>query len=199
MAQSEFDLAALISSRICHDLISPIGAINNGLELLGMSGQSLNGPELSLIHESVQNASARLRFFRIASGAASDQEVGRAEVISILNDMMSGGRLSVEWGPLEGQPRDVVRLALLAIQCLEKAMPYGGRIEVSSSRKQWNIHGKSEKLNQIDDLWTAVTATQIIPEISSAQVQFALLPAAAKEQNRDLRVTRTATDITIQF
>jgi histidine phosphotransferase ChpT len=113
--------------------------------------------------------------------------------------MMSGGRLSVEWGPLEGQPRDVVRLALLAIQCLEKAMPYGGRIEVSSSRKQWKIHGKLEKFNQIDDLWTAVTATQIIPEISSAQVQFALLPAAAKEQNGDLRVTRTATDITIQF
>ena len=42
MAQTELDLAALISSRICHDLISPIGAINNGLELLGMSGQSLD-------------------------------------------------------------------------------------------------------------------------------------------------------------
>ena len=73
MAQTELDLAALISSRICHDLISPIGAINNGLELLGMSGQSLDTPEMSLINESVQNASARIRFFRIAYGAASEQ------------------------------------------------------------------------------------------------------------------------------
>ena len=160
MAQTELDLAALISSRICHDLISPIGAINNGLKLLGMSGQSLDTPEMSLINESVQNASARIRFFRIAYGAASEQEIGRAEVISILNDMMGGGRLSVEWGPLEGQPRDVVRLALLAIQCLETAMPYGGRIEVSSSRKQWKIHGKSEKFNQIDNLWSAVSSVE---------------------------------------
>ena len=199
MAQTELDLAALISSRICHDLISPIGAINNGLELLGMSGQSLDTPEMSLINESVQNASARIRFFRIAYGAASEQEIGRAEVISILNDMMGGGRLSVEWGPLEGQPRDVVRLALLAIQCLETAMSYGGRIEVSSSRKQWKIHGKSEKFNQIDNLWSAVSSVETASVIAPAHVQFALLPAAAKEQNRDVRVTRTATDITIQF
>ena len=199
MAQTELDLAALISSRICHDLISPIGAINNGLELLGMSGQSLDTPEMSLINESVQNASARIRFFRIAYGAASEQEIGRAEVISILNDMMGGGRLSVEWGPLEGQPRDVVRLALLAIHCLETAMPYGGRIEVSSSRKQWKIHGKSEKFNQIDNLWSAVSSVETASDIAPAHVQFALLPAAAKEQNRDVRVTRTATDITIQF
>jgi histidine phosphotransferase ChpT len=199
MAQTELDLAALISSRICHDLISPIGAINNGLELLGMSGQSLDTPEMSLINESVQNASARIRFFRIAYGAASEQEIGRAEVISILNDMMGGGRLSVEWGPLEGQPRDVVRLALLAIQCLETAMPYGGRIEVSSSRKQWKIHGKSEKFIQIDNLWSAVSSVETASDIAPAHVQFALLPAAAKEQNRDVRVTRTATDITIQF
>ena len=199
MAQTELDLAALISSRICHDLISPIGAINNGLELLGMSGQSLDTPEMSLINESVQNASARIRFFRIAYGAASEQEIGRAEVISILNDMMGGGRLSVEWGPLEGQPRDVVRLALLAIQCLETAMPYGGRIEVSSSRKQWKIHGKSEKFNQIDNLWSAVSSVETASDIAPAHVQFALPPAAAKEQNRDVRVTRTATDITIQF
>lgn len=63
MGQSNINLAALIGSRICHDLISPIGAINNGLELLGMS-DTPEGPELELISESVGNASARIRFFR---------------------------------------------------------------------------------------------------------------------------------------
>ena len=63
MGQSNINLAALIGSRICHDLISPIGAINNGLELLGMS-DAREGPELELISESVGNASARIRFFR---------------------------------------------------------------------------------------------------------------------------------------
>ncbi|MEO0403208.1 MAG: histidine phosphotransferase, partial [Pseudomonadota bacterium] len=69
MGQTNVNLAALIGSRICHDLISPIGAINNGLELLGMSDQR-DGPEIDLISESVENASARIRFFRIAYGAA---------------------------------------------------------------------------------------------------------------------------------
>ncbi|MEO1362985.1 MAG: hypothetical protein AAFU86_04320 [Pseudomonadota bacterium] len=83
MGQDNVNLAALIGSRICHDLISPIGAINNGLELLNMAGAS-DGPEMELISESVENASARIRFFRMAYGAASDQPVGRAEVVSIL-------------------------------------------------------------------------------------------------------------------
>jgi histidine phosphotransferase ChpT len=63
------DLAALIGSRICHDLISPIGAIGNGVELLLMEASG-KGPELSLISESVAAANARIRFFRVAFGAA---------------------------------------------------------------------------------------------------------------------------------
>ncbi len=63
------DLVALIGSRICHDLISPIGAIGNGIELIGLSGAGA-GPEMALISESVTNAQARIRFYyRVAFGA----------------------------------------------------------------------------------------------------------------------------------
>ena len=76
------DISALVSSRICHDLVSPLGAIGNGVELLGMSGAP-EGPELQLINESVENANARLRFFRIAFGAASaDQVISRSEILA---------------------------------------------------------------------------------------------------------------------
>ena len=61
------DLAALLGSRICHDLISPIGAIGNGVELLMMEGGTPS-PELVLIAESVAAANARIRFFRLAFG-----------------------------------------------------------------------------------------------------------------------------------
>jgi histidine phosphotransferase ChpT len=199
MAQSELDLSALISSRICHDLISPIGAINNGLELLGMSGLAPEGPEMSLISESVMNASARIRFFRIAFGAASDQEIGRTEVLSVLNDMMQNSRLSVDWAPLEGQPRNMVRLAFLAILCLESAMPYGGQIKVSASHAGWKIHGTSEKFNDIDDLWAHLRADVPSSEVSSAHVQFELLPSAAKALAKDLQLVKTENEITISF
>ncbi len=96
MSQGNLDLAALVSSRMCYDLIAPIGAINNGLELLSISGQALDGPEMSLIGESINNASARIRFFLIAYGATSEHEIGRAEMVAVLKDLIDSGRLSVE-------------------------------------------------------------------------------------------------------
>jgi len=59
------NLAALIGSRICHDLISPVGAVGNGLELMQMAGGKLL-PEMALIEESVEAARLRILFFRIA-------------------------------------------------------------------------------------------------------------------------------------
>ena len=67
MTQDAIELNDLIGSRICHDLISPLGAIGNGVELLTMSGMT-EVPEMTLISESVENANARIRFFRIAFG-----------------------------------------------------------------------------------------------------------------------------------
>ncbi|RUV56051.1 histidine phosphotransferase, partial [Mesorhizobium sp. M5C.F.Ca.IN.020.29.1.1] len=62
------DLAALLCSRVCHDIISPVGAINNGLELLDEGGADEDA--MKLIRQSARNASARLQFARIAFGAA---------------------------------------------------------------------------------------------------------------------------------
>ena len=72
--QDKPDLAALIASRICHDLISPIGAIGNGVELLAMEPGGPR-PEMALISESVANANARIRFFRICFGQASSDQL----------------------------------------------------------------------------------------------------------------------------
>ena len=65
---SAVDLAALLCSRVCHDIISPVGAINNGLELLDEGGADEDA--MKLIRTSARNASARLQFARIAFGAA---------------------------------------------------------------------------------------------------------------------------------
>ncbi len=201
MRPSNLNLAALIGSRICHDLISPIGAINNGLELLGMAAPT-EGPEFELISQSVGNASARIRFFRIAYGAASVQLVGRAEIVSILADVMGGGRLEVAWVPLDGQPRTLVRLAFLALQCLENAMPYGGRIEVTCDQGRWTLHGHSKKLNIDDVLWSMLDPTASVDaaaDIAPAHVQFALLPAFAEEAGCNVATDRSDTNISITF
>lgn len=126
--QDKTDLAALIGSRICHDLISPIGAIGNGVELM-MMDRSAASPELALIAESVESANARIRFFRVAFGlAGADQRIARSEVTGILTAMSRGGRLKLDWSSGTDLDRRDVKLAFLLLQCLETALPYGGSI-----------------------------------------------------------------------
>ena len=199
MAQNDLDLAALVSSRICHDLISPIGAINNGLELLNMSGASPIGPEMQLICDSVKSASARIRFFRIAFGAASDDPVVRNEVTSILTEMFDGGRLAVEWGPVDVQTRKAVRCAFLTILCLEPALPFGGQIRVSNSRSSWEIVGKSDKFSNIDVLWNECSLSNTSAKMSPTHVQFSILRTAANDEDFDLRLKRSPKEISILF
>ncbi|WP_295314892.1 histidine phosphotransferase family protein [Roseobacter sp.] len=198
MGTPGINLAALIGSRICHDLISPIGAINNGLELLGMSGSD-GSPEMDLIQESVGNASARIRFFRIAFGAAGDQMMGRAEVIAILKDLMEGARLQVAWGPMDAQPRSSVRMAFLALLCVENAMPYGGRVEISQEAGSWLLHGRADKLNIDETLWSVLTTRDTPDDLRPAHVQFALLPIIAGDESRRVRTEISGNEIRLRF
>jgi histidine phosphotransferase ChpT len=119
------DLSALLGSRICHDLVSPLGAIGNGVELLAMSGLDA-APELALITESVGNANARIRFFRVAFGATGKERAlarprsGRSWATS------RAGRIRVDWAIDGDVPRAEAKLAFLLVLCLESALPSGG-------------------------------------------------------------------------
>ncbi len=198
MSESDVNLASLISSRICHDLISPIGAITNGLELLDMVG-GVQGPEMELISGSVGNAGARIRFFRIAFGASGEQPLGRTEIAGLLKDIELASRVRVQWGPAESKPRNQVKLAFLAIQCCESAMPMGGEIEVICNEDQWEVTGVADKLNIESDVWQSLNALPISKRITPALVQFALLPETAKTMGRRVRADTTSTRVTIRF
>ena len=140
MSDTTVNLAELIGSRICHDLISPIGAITNGLELLEMVG-AVQGPEMELISGSVGSAGARIRFFRVAFGSASDQPLGRTEASELLKDVERAGRVRVNWHLTEAVPRNQVKLAFLALMCCESAMPFGGEVTIDQNVESWTVTG----------------------------------------------------------
>ena len=193
------DLAALLGSRICHDLISPIGAISIGVELLMMDG-AVRGPEMALVAESVAAANARIRFFRVSFGAASpDQRIGRTEVTGILADVTRGGRLSVAWQSPADLSRREVKLAFLLIQCLETAMPYGGKVTVDLSDGRWTIGGQSPKLRIDPDLWEVLSNPAAQAGIGPAQVQFLLVPHEAALQGHRLTADIREADIRLSF
>lgn len=193
------DLAALVGSRICHDLISPIGAIGNGVELLSLTDGD-TGAEMDLISESVANANARIRYFRIAFGAAGeDQQIGRSDILSILAATARGGRFTYFWRVEGDQPRQFVRCAFLLLQCFETALPMGGNIHINADDGHWLLSAEGPRLNIDANLWASLSDPTTGYEHSAAQVQFALLPGVVAEAGRKLHLDMKADRIVVRF
>lgn len=193
-------LSSLLASRICHDLINPIGAIGNGLELLVMSGTAGGGPELALIQDSLLQANARLRFFRIAFGTTrQEQAIGRDEILSILSDITAGSRLTVEWHIPDHLPRREAKLAFLLILCLETMLPQGGRIRLDRRDDSWTLRAESLRLRPVPDLWAMVQDWTKETEVEPGQVQFLVVRDEAQAQGRNLRITALPDAVEISF
>jgi histidine phosphotransferase ChpT len=125
------DLAALLCSRVCHDIISPVGAINNGLELLDEGGSDEDA--MKLIRTSARNASARLQFARIAFGAAGSAgmliDTGDAE--SVTTAFLKNEKPELVWSGVRALlPKNKVKLLLNLVLVANAAIPRGGKITV---------------------------------------------------------------------
>ena len=128
------DLAALLCSRVCHDVISPVGAIVNGLEVLeDESDASMRDFALDLIQKSARQASARLQFARLAFGAAGSAgasiDLGDAEQVA--KGMFTDDKVTLTWeGPRALLPKNKVKLLLNLVLLATNAIPRGGAIAV---------------------------------------------------------------------
>ena len=179
---SETELVSVIAARICHDLISPLGAIGNGVELLNLGGSVGNSPELALIAASVEQAQARVRFFRIAFGDFSAEQLMKpAEARSILGALFRDARLKVEWALETPRPRQEVKMIFLLLQCLETTMPWGGNVTIRPEGEGWIIDAQAGRLQVNEELW-ACTSDGQEPDTTSPQVvQFALAGRHARD------------------
>ncbi len=196
---NQAELNALVGSRICHDLISPLGAIGNGVELLTMSGVGA-APEITLISESVESANARIRFFRIAYGAARNGDlIGNAELKSVLSDLFRGSRLVVDWKVGEDVPRVEAKLAFLLLQCLESALPWGGKVLVTRSGGAWNVFGTSDRIKVNEELWGLVVDPRKPVEVTASNVHFALIHPATQQVGRRLAANISEASISLSF
>jgi histidine phosphotransferase ChpT len=129
------DLAALLCSRVCHDVISPVGAIINGLEVLEDEKEGeMREIALELIKKSAAAASARLQFCRLAYGAAGSAgasiDTGDAE--SVTRGLINNDRTKLVWnGPRQHAPKNKVKLVLNLCLIALAVIPRGGVITVT--------------------------------------------------------------------
>ncbi|MGG2475797.1 histidine phosphotransferase ChpT [Rhizobium sp. BR5] len=126
------DLAALLCSRVCHDVISPVGAINNGLELLDEGGT--DDDALDLIRTSALNASVRLKFARLAFGASGSAgaSIDTGEAEKAAQDFAAAEKKAeVSWnGPRAIVAKNRVKLLLNLFLVAYGAIPRGGNVDV---------------------------------------------------------------------
>jgi histidine phosphotransferase ChpT len=131
-APDALELAALLCSRVCHDLISPVGAIVNGLEVLDDNPK----PEdrefaLDLIRKSAKTASARLQFCRLAFGAAgsSGAQIDLGDAQNMAKGHIEDGKVTLTWNlPRLLLPKNRVKLLLNMLVIAQQTIPRGGTL-----------------------------------------------------------------------
>jgi histidine phosphotransferase ChpT len=136
IAMESLDLAALLCSRVCHDLISPVGAIVNGLEVLEEDkDEATKVFALDLIKKSARTASARLQFCRLAFGAAGSAgaqiDLGDAEKAA--RGLIDDEKTKLAWNlPRVLMPKNRVKLLMNMLLIAGQAIPRGGQLAVDA-------------------------------------------------------------------
>ena len=134
---SDLDLAALLCSRVCHDLVSPVGAIANGLEMMDEEDdQEMHRLALELVRRSARQASAKLQFCRLAFGAAGGAgsllDVGEAGDIARL--FVAEEKVKLDWlAPRTARDKNEVKLLLNLMLLAIAAVPRGGSVAIDAT------------------------------------------------------------------
>jgi len=192
---SSLDLSALVASRVCHDIISPVGAITNGLEVLDEEGsEDMREFAMDLIRKSARQASAKLQFARLAFGAAgsagAEIDLGDAQVVA--QGFMENEKSSIDWQITRHlMPKNYVKLLLNLILIANQCVPRGGDITVtmdgSPSEPEFTL--KAEGLNPRIPLGMAETLSGEEPErvdAHSVQPIYTLLLARETGMSLDI-------------
>lgn len=181
------DHAELIASRLCHDLVSPLGAIGNGLELLRMTFPA--SEEMALLDQAVNAAQARLLLYRLAFGHAdAGQTVSPHDMGQALHALETNRPIvvSTQTGAL---PRPQARRLALAALCAESALAWGGRVTLDGQ----TLFAEGKRLRLDPALWQALADGRQIDQTSASDVHFALLAQTPVQQ---VQTTDTALSIT---
>lgn len=161
MDSKSVEFASLLASRLCHDLLSPIGALNNGIELLADE----HDPEMrercmELLAESARTAATKLKFFRLAFGAAGgfDDEIDSREAKTAIEGLVGNtGRVDLEW--MVEQPsmskakiKILLNLALIAADALVR----GGTLLVGAEGGEIVVRAEGTRIVLDPELKTAL-------------------------------------------
>src|SRR4051794_20576214 len=172
---SDIDLAALLCSRVCHDVISPVGAITNGLELLDVEeDESMREMAMSLVRKSAKQASAKLQFCRIAFGAAgsSGSVIDMGEAGDIAKSFVGDEKVKLEWhAPRENRPKQEVKLLLNMMLIGMASIPRGGVVSARVEEQGFSIRASGEGARINDKIEQVILGAAAADELDARLIQ----------------------------
>ncbi len=150
---TEIEFAALMVSRVCHDLVGPLGAVVNGMEVLeDERDPAMRADAIKLVTMSADQALARIQFMRIAFGAAGSAgaELDLGEIGRLITGLLEGGKVQLTWNvPRLYWPKDWAKLLMNATLLAADCLPRGGvvTVETGADTQTPSFHIRAEGLN----------------------------------------------------
>lgn len=194
------DLAALLCSRVCHDVISPVGAINNGLELLDEGGADADA--MDLIRTSALNASVRLKFARLAFGASGSvgASIDTGEAEKAAKDFAAAEKKTeVSWsGPRAIVAKNRVKLLLNLFLLAYGSIPRGGNVDVVLENPEFDARftlTAKGRMMRIPAKFTELHTGEAEEAIDAHSIQPYYTLLLAQECGMDLKAEATGEEI----
>lgn len=198
MSQSGVDLAALLCSKLCHDLLSPVGAINNGLELL----EDETDPEMrdrcmDLLADSARASADKLKYFRLAFGAAGGfgDEVDPAEAKQLVESLVGDqGKITLGWAvQSETLPKKAIKILLNLALIAREALVRGGKLDVGAEQGDNGIEvvirAEGAKIALDDGIRAALEGSLPQSELTARTAAAWMSRELSIENGGDLRVS----------
>ena len=200
MTISSVDLASMLCSRLCHDMLSPIGAMSNGLELLSDERDGeMRARIVELLEQSAKTSADKLKFFRLAFGAAGGfgEDVPVEEPKALVNALAgNNGRITVNWNLAEPTlPKPAVKVMLnLALFGIE-ALVRGGTLDIGAEAPngvaEIVIRASGPKIAFDETIGKALDGTLPDSELSSRTAPAALIRQLAESRGGGLQYALT--------
>ena len=173
---SDLDLAALLCSRVCHDVISPVGAIANGLELYDdpEMDDATRQTALDMVRSSARTASAKLKFCRIAFGAAGSAgaSIDMSEAGETAKGFVAAEKVKLDWqAPRENRPKQQVKLALNMLLSAMGCVPRGGLVTISVDGDVFTARAQGDRAKVPEALAQVIEGTTDLSVLDARLVQ----------------------------
>ena len=196
---SSTDLAALLCSRLCHDMLSPVGALSNGLELLAAeTDPEMRQRCLELLEQSAKISTDQLKFFRLAFGAAGGfgEAVPVEEAKAVVDALVADNKkVTANWAiNEENLPKPAVKVMLNFAQIALDALIRGGTLDIGAEMRDGSaeivVRAQGDRIAFDDNIGRALQGDMKPAELSSRTAAAHMIAMLAEEANGGLQFKR---------